>query len=208
MGDTPFTAKMNTAQISALSAVTAKVRCAVKLPLGVDAAFNDYEASIAISHVNGCQFVRIPVFVDTVVFTDGIIYPCARDAMLYRKNTGAQDIMILADIQVKHTYNLSGQITVEASAKNASDCGADAVIVTGSSIGAETPIEMIERVKKIVNIPVIAGSGVNSKNIDLQLNIADGCIVGSSLKKDGVITNPISEELVRDVLNNLRRQTK
>jgi membrane complex biogenesis BtpA family protein len=205
MGDGPFSVKLNTAQISALSAAVTKVRAAVKIPVGVDAAINDYEASLAIAHINGCQFVRIPVFVDTVVFTDGIINPCARACMLYRKNLGAEKVMILGDIQVKHTHNLIPQITIEESAKNAADSGADGIIVTGSTVGAETPIEMIRRVKKVVKIPVIAGSGVNEKNIDEQLTIADGAIIGSSLKVDGVLTNPISGELVSGVLKNLHR---
>jgi membrane complex biogenesis BtpA family protein len=205
MGDTPFSIKLSTAQISALSVVAAKVRDAVKIPIGVDAAFNDYEASIAIAHINGCQFVRIPVFVDTVLFTGGIINPCAGQCLLYRKNMGALNIMILADVQVKHTHNLISRVSIEESAKNAADCGADALIITGSTIGAETPIEMIAKAKKVVKIPVIAGSGINEKNINEQLNIADGAIIGSSLKKDGIITNPISGELVRRVLQNLHR---
>ncbi|MDR3173078.1 MAG: BtpA/SgcQ family protein [Treponema sp.] len=205
MGDTPFSIKLSTAQISALSTAVAKVRETVKIPIGVDAAFNDYEASIAIAHINGCQFVRIPVFVDTVLFTDGIINPCARECLLYRKNMGALNLMILGDVQVKHTHNLISQVPIEESAKNAADCGADAVIITGSTVGAETPIEMIAKAKKVVKIPVIAGSGVNAKNINEQLNIADGAIIGSSLKKDGIITNPISGELVRGVLQNLHR---
>jgi membrane complex biogenesis BtpA family protein len=206
MGDSPFSARLNTAQISALSAVTAKIRAVTHIPVGVDAAFNDFEASISIAHFNDCQFVRIPVFVDTVIFTDGIIMPCARKCLLYRKSLNAQDVMILADIQVKHTYNLTPGIPIEASAKNAADCGADAIIVTGSAIGSETPIEMISKVKKAVKIPVIAGSGVNAKNINEQLNTADGAIIGSSLKKDGVISNPISGELVCEVLGNLYRE--
>ncbi|MDR2629450.1 MAG: BtpA/SgcQ family protein [Spirochaetaceae bacterium] len=204
MGDTPFAVKLSTAQISALSVAVAKVREKITIPVGVDAAFNDYEASIAIAGINGCQFVRIPVFVDTVLFTDGIINPCARECLLYRKNMNAQNIMILGDVQVKHTRNLIPQ-DIEESAKNAADCGADAIIITGSTIGAETPLEMIARVKKAVKIPVIAGSGVNAKNINEQLNIADGAIIGSSLKKDGIITNPISGDLVRGVLQNLHR---
>lgn len=205
MGDAPFSAKLSVAQTAALSTAAAKAVDAVKIPVGVDAAFNDYEASIAIAHINGCRFVRIPVFVDTVLFTDGLITPCARDCLLYRRSLGAQDVMILADIQVKHTRNLAADIPIEESAKNAVDCGADAIIVTGSTIGSETPIEMIARAKKVVKIPVIAGSGVNADNIDEQLKIADGAIIGSSLKKEGIISNPISGELVRNVLKNLHR---
>lgn len=205
MGDGPFSVKLDTAQAVSLAVATDRVRKAVKIPVGVDAAFCDHEASLSIAHSTGCQFVRIPVFVDTVEFYGGLITPCARACMIYRKNLNAEDIMVLADIQVKHTNMLLPHVTIEKSAKNAVDCGADAVIVTGSAIGETTPIEMIERVKKVVKIPVVAGSGVNAQNIDAQLSIADGAIIGSSLKEGGILSNPISGELVRQVLAGLRR---
>lgn len=205
MGDDPFAALLETPQIAALSAATALVKKAVKIPVGVDAAFNDCVASLSIAKVSDCDFVRIPVFVDSVEFYDGFITPCARLCMLTRKNLDAKNIMILADVQVKHTNMVLPQVTIESSAKSAASCGADAIIVTGSAIGVETPLEMIQRVKKVVNLPVIAGSGVNAHNINEQLNIADGAIIGSSLKKDGVLTNPISYDLVREVLKELEK---
>ena len=83
MGDTPFSALLNTAQIAALSAAAIEVRKAVKIPIGIDAAFNDCKASLAIAGIAGADFVRVPVFVDTVVFTDGYIMPCAKECMEY-----------------------------------------------------------------------------------------------------------------------------
>lgn len=205
MGDDPFAALLETPQIAALSAVTALVKKAVKIPVGVDAAFNDCVASLSIAKINGCDFVRIPVFVDSVEFYGGMITPCARLCMQTRKNLDAENIMVLADVQVKHTNMVLPQVTIESSAKAAAGCGADAIIVTGTAIGIETPIEMIQRVKKVVKLPVIAGSGVNANNIDEQLNIADGAVIGSSLKKDGVLSNPISYDLVREVLDGLNK---
>lgn len=205
MGDTPFSAKLSIAQIAALSAATMVVKESVNIPVGVDAAFNDCKASIAIAAITGATFVRIPVFVDTVLFTDGIINPVARECMIYRKQLGADHIKILADVQVKHSHMLLPNITIEESAKEACGNGADAIIVTGSSVGSETPIQMIDRVKSVVNVPVLAGSGVNSSNIKEQLNIADGAIIGSSLKKDGVLTNPISYDLVRELVDALNK---
>lgn len=205
MGDSPFGVKLDLMQRITLTVATQKVRDAVKIPVGVDAAFCDWEADLAIAYSTGCQFVRIPVFVDTVEFYGGLITPCARECMNYRKQMGLNDIMILADIQVKHTNMLLPHVSIEKSAQNAVDCGADAIIVTGSAIGKETPIEMIKRVKTVSKLPVIAGSGVNAQNIDEQLNIADGAIIGSSLKQGGVLSNPISEELVKNVLNGLHR---
>lgn len=205
MGDTPFSALLNTAQIAALSAAAIEVRKAVKIPIGIDAAFNDCKASLAIAGIAGADFVRVPVFVDTVVFTDGYIMPCAKECMEYRKQLNLSHVKILADVQVKHAHMLLPHIAVEQSAKEAAANGADAIIVTGSEIGVETPIDMIARVKKAVSLPVFAGSGVNASNISEQMQTADGAIIGSSLKKGGILTNPIDYDLVREVIEGLKR---
>ena len=63
---------------------------------------------------------------------------------------------------------------------------------------------MIRRVKKVVNIPVFAGSGVKASNIKSQMEIADGAIIGSSLKEGGILTNPISYDLVKEVMDGLK----
>ena len=51
---------------------------------------------------------------------------------------------------------------------------------------------------------MLAGSGVNAENIHDQLQTADGAIIGSSLKEGGILTNPISYELVKKVLDGLK----
>ena len=204
MGDTPFTALLKT-QVTALTAAAMAVRDKISIPFGIDAAFNDCEVSIAIAAITGASFVRIPVFVDTVLFSDGIIYPCANKCMSTRKNLHAEHVKILADVQVKHSTMLSSNISIEQSAKDAVSNGADGILVTGSAIGVETPIEMIKRVQKVVNVPVLAASGVNAHNIKEQLQIADGCIIGSSLKKGGVISNPIDYDLVCEVVSAYRK---
>ncbi|MGD1817378.1 MAG: BtpA/SgcQ family protein [Pleomorphochaeta sp.] len=203
MCDDPLSVKLDTAQAVALSAIVARIREKVALPIGIDAAFCDYEVALSIAKFNNCQFVRIPVFVDRVQFFGGVIDPCARECVLYRKNLNAEDIMILADIQVKHT-NLITPTPIEASAKNAVACGADAVIVTGSTTGESTPLEMIEKVNKVVNVPVIVGSGANKDNIKSQFAIADGAIIGSSLKEKGILTNPIIFEKVDELIKAIK----
>jgi uncharacterized protein len=201
MGDGPLNDKLDIAQIAALSAVTAHVRAAVTIPIGVDAAFNDYEAALSIAKINNASFIRIPVFVDTVVFNGGIVEPCARRAVIYRNQLGAQDIKILADIQVKHSFLLVPEVTIEDSAKNAVASGADMLIVTGTTTGQETPIDLIRRVKKVTDRPIIVGSGINHENIKTQLGIASGAIIGSSLKEHGKLTNPISFDLTKRVID-------
>ncbi len=203
MGDGPFNHELDTEQSVALAVVSTLVKEKINIPVGIDAAFNDYKTALSIAKAIGADFVRIPVFVDTVMYYNGTIQPCSRKAVLFRKKINAENVKILADVQVKHTYMVNPNISVVDSAKQAASCYADGIIVTGSSIGLETPIDMIKQVKKAVKIPVFAGSGVNAQNIKEQLNIADGAIIGSSLKEGGVISNPISYKLTKEVLNGL-----
>jgi membrane complex biogenesis BtpA family protein len=204
MGDNPFGVVLDTEQSCALAAISALIAQKVKIPIGIDAAMNDYKTSISIAKAIGGSFVRIPVFVDTVEFFGGIITPCAREAMIFRKNLQAEDIKILADIQVKHTHMVLPHVSIEDSARAAESCGADAIIVTGTHIGVETPIDIIKRVRNVTKLPLIAGSGVKTSNIKEQLSIADGAIVGSSLKEGGIIENPVSLELSSELINALK----
>ncbi len=203
MGDGPFGINLDIEQSCALAAISALVAQKVNLPIGIDAAMNDYATAFSIAKAIGADFVRLPVFVDTVEFFGGIIKPCAREAMKFRQNLGAENVKILADIQVKHTHMLLPHVTIEDSAKSAEACGADAIIVTGTHIGVETPIDIIKRVKQVTKLPVIAGSGVKTTNIKEQLQIADGAIVGSSLKEGGNIENPVSLELCTELIRAL-----
>ena len=45
--------------------------------------------------------------------------------------------------------------------------------------------------------PVIAGSGVDARNLATVLETADALIVGTAFKHDGVTTNPVETERVR-----------
>lgn len=192
--DYPMTNYLQLEQVAALAAVAQAVKEVINIPMGIDAAFTDTKASIAIAVAVGADFIRVPVFVDTVVTADGIAYPAAGEAIRYRRMLGGENIQILADIQTKHTHMLSNDVSIEESAELAAESGADAIIVTGQHTGAATPIDTIERVRKVVNIPVMVGSGFSIKNAEEQLKLIDGAIVGSAFKVDGKISNPIDYE--------------
>ena len=200
--DVPFKTKMETAQISALAAVSALVKSEISVPLGIDAAFCDHEAAISTALAAGADFVRLAVFVDTVVGPSGIMNPCSADALRYRKTIGADNVKILADVQVKYTHMLSPAVSLEESAVNAEASGADGIIVTGRHTGGETPLESLERVKKAVGIPVVIGSGFKIENAMEQLEVADGAIVGTSLNTDGIA----DEDKIMQLMKKLGRK--
>ena len=198
--DQPFLRNLTLEQLTTMAAVSREIKVSTKLPVGIDVAFNQFKGSLAIAKSVGADFVRIPVFVDRVDSLSGIYEPSCSEALKYRKQLDAENILILADIQVKETILINKGVSLEESAKLAERNGADAVIVTGTETGGETPVEAIIKVKKLVQIPVLVGSGVNSSNVSEQLKIANGAIVGSSLKSEN---NEVDQVKVQQLVNQI-----
>ncbi len=92
------------------------------------------------------------------------------------------------------------KVPIEREAREAAYRGkADGLIVTSQETGSSPQLETVKRVKNAVpDFPVIIGSGINSKNAKEFLEIADGAIAGSSLKKS--IVSPIDINLVRTLI--------
>jgi membrane complex biogenesis BtpA family protein len=198
--DSPFTRETLPAHtIAALTLAVGSVRANTSLPIGVNALRNDAVAGIAIAHICGAQFVRINVFVGAAVTDQGIIQGAARAAVLCRKELGA-DVAIFADVFVKHAVQLGGG-SLEDSAKDAGERGlADALIVSGTATGADTDPDDARRVKIAVpNLPILIGSGFRLDSASALLKYADGAIVGTSVKRDCLVANPVDTEQVRQL---------
>jgi hypothetical protein len=58
----------------------------------------------------------------------------------------------------------------------------------------------LENVKSKVNIPVVVGSGINKNNIKEQLQVADALIIGTYLRTDGKMSEPIDAMKAEEVM--------
>ncbi len=194
LGDEPYLVGEPTPeQLALMAGVTRLVSRNTGIPIGVNVQFNAWQAELAIAHTCGAQFVRVEVFVDTVISAQGIVSPCSAQITRYRHSLNAEGIQLWADIQTKYTTNIIPKALIQ-SAKDAQNAGADALIVTGAATGEVTPLEAVAEVKKVVSLPVLVGSGTNVENVSQVLQIADGAIVGSSLKEAGLATNRVSKD--------------
>ena len=69
---------------------------------------------------------------------------------------------------------------------------ADAICVSGVLTGKAVNVEELKKTKeKIKDIPVFANTGVSIDNVEEIFKVADGCVIGSHLKYDGVTWNNI-----------------
>ena len=196
--DAPFAKDVvPTVTVAAMTRAVLAVRNATSLPLGVNVLRNDIRSALAIAHVCGAQFVRCNVYVGASVTDQGIIEGAARAAVLTRRELNA-DVAIWADVCVKHARQLGTDVLEEA-AKDAVLRGlADALIVSGAATGSLTDPADAHAVKLVLPCtPVLIGSGFDLETAASLLAHADGAIVGTSLKPNHDVTQPISPERVR-----------
>jgi membrane complex biogenesis BtpA family protein len=196
-GDAPFCKDSVEAHtVAAMTLAVSAVRAAVKIPVGVNVLRNDSRSALAIAAVTGASFIRVNVHTGAMLTDQGLIEGQAYETIRFRKELGAE-IKILADVLVKHAVPLGDQ-TLEQAAKDTVYRGlADALIVTGSGTGEPTAMEDVLRTKEAVpDYPLLVGSGVHEGNVADLLSLADGVIVGTSLKEDGMVTNPVDQARV------------
>ena len=197
LGDAPFSkGRVEARTISAMTLAVEAVRNVVNVPVGVNVLRNDSKSAIAIAAITGADFIRVNVHTGAMITDQGIVEGNAYETMRYRKELGAE-IKVFADVFVKHAVPLGNQ-SIEQAARDTAYRGlADAIVVTGAGTGERTSVEDVVRAGKAVpDFPVLVGSGVDEENIAELLSVADGVIVGTSLKEDGVTTNPVDKTRV------------
>ncbi len=179
--DTPHTELASEGANSILSIVCDKIRNMTSLPLGICTLWNDYKVSLSIAKICKLQFVRIPVFVNSVETSYGKIFACPEKIIDFQKSIQAQDIAIFNDIHVKHSTLIS-RLNLLDSAILSKKFGSSAVIITGKWTADSPLIEDLQTVKKWGGLPVLVGSGANLENKTDLINHSDGLIVGTYFK--------------------------
>jgi membrane complex biogenesis BtpA family protein len=175
--------KIDSSVVVAMSYLIGEIRKRTKLPLGASVLWNDYEVALALAKTHDLQFIRVPVFVDTVKPYCGEIKGEAKEVVAERKRLGVDNVAIFADIHVKHAKLLS-KMSITASAKKAIKEGADALIMTGSWTGVQPDTIEMQKVRGVISdFPIFVGSGASIENVQNLLRSATGVIVSTSLKK-------------------------
>jgi membrane complex biogenesis BtpA family protein len=155
-----------------------------ELQLGIILEAHDPLAMLAVANACGASFVRIKVYAGAMVKAQGVLHGRGAEALAFRQQLGAPQIALLADVHDRTGYSLAKE-PIEFAAGQAQKSGADALILTGHSL-AETRAHVKSVRNEGVTLPLIVGGGANLENIADILSFADGVVVSSTLKKEGV----------------------
>jgi membrane complex biogenesis BtpA family protein len=186
-----------------LEAVTAQAVAARKIkemsgvPVGVNVIHNGWQAELAIAVAAGLDFMRVCILTGARLWDTGDLdQGCAADLLRRRKELGMEHLKLFADVDKKHSLPFPG-LDLETHIEWTEFYRADALIVSGRMTGDAPPLEKVRRAREAATRPILMGSGTTAENIADFLQYADGAIVGSSLKVDGVAENPVDVERVR-----------
>jgi membrane complex biogenesis BtpA family protein len=200
--DRPHRVEAARETIAAMSRITRELVLSARAArVGVEILLNDPEASIAVAGMAGARFIRTDYFVDPMTRPEhgGEMRIDPDGLMDYRRRIGASEVLVFADVQVKYARMLVER-SLSESARLAREKGADAIVVTGTVTG-EPPalVDLAEARRGALDVPVLVGSGFDRENALALLSIADGAIVGTSLKSGSAIDPEKVKELVRRI---------
>lgn len=200
-GDAPFIKDLAApSTIAAMALAVNALRETGGLPIGVNVLRNDVLGAVAVASMAGGSFVRANIYVGAAVTDQGLIEGRAEEVQTLIRRLDA-DIAIWADIDVKHAVPLAPRPLSDL-AEDAVERGlAAAVIVTGRATGQPAALDDLEAVQAAVpHAPRYVGSGVTAENAASLFRAATGVIVGTSVKRDGLLTNPVDPTRVQAIV--------
>ena len=175
--------------VAAMTAIGRAVRGEVPLPLGVQVLAGANREALAVALASGGSFIRAEGFVFAHVADEGLIQADAAELLRTRRALGAEAIRVFADVKKKHSaHAITSDVSLADTARAAEFFLADGVIVTGTATGRAAAARDVAEAAGAVSIPTLVGSGVTPGNLG-EFAAADGFIVGSFLKRDGLWSN-------------------
>jgi membrane complex biogenesis BtpA family protein len=200
--DLPYQLKVGPEIPAAMAAVIGELRPAVRVPFGVNILW-DAIASLALARATGAAFIR-EVLTGVYESDLGMIEPRIGEIAGYRSAIGADGVALFDNIQPEFASAVGGRGVAER-AKGAAFLGMDAILISGPAAGVPFEMSDLSRAKAAApDVPVIANTGVRAERVAEIFAVADGAIVGTSLKTDGITWNPVDPARAERLMEAVR----
>jgi membrane complex biogenesis BtpA family protein len=191
--------------VAAMAIIGNEVKNECALPVGVQILAGANIEAMAVAHAAGLDFVRAEGYAYAHIADEGLIEASAAKLLRYRKMIGAERVQVWADVKKKHSaHAITADVSLGQTAETIEFMGADCVIVTGSVTGEAPQLKDVREAKGHCHLPVFLGSGITESNIEQFYEEADGFIIGSAFKIDGLWSNTVDPNRVTQFVHRLR----
>lgn len=187
-----------------MARVIGQVRDLLTVPFGVDVLW-DPMATIDLAAATGADFAREVVtgaYAGDLGLWDTDVGAAARR----RRRVGAGRTRLLFNIVPEGAEQLATRDLARVTRSTVFNAAPDALCVSGLTAGSPTDLSQLATVKAAAgDVPVLVNTGVTVGSAAACLEIADGAVVGTTLKQDGVFRNRVDPERVAALMDEVRR---
>lgn len=199
----PYLTKVETVTVAAMGRVIGELLEEIEVPFGVNVLW-DPKASLDLAVATGAVFVR-EIFTGVYASDFGLWNTNCGEVIRHQHAINAQDVRLLFNIVPEAAAYLAPRDVAEIARSTVFNTQPDALCVSGLTAGTEVSTEDLRLVKDAVtDTPVFANTGVRLANVEKQLAVADGAIIGTAFKKDGDIWNPVDPERVFVLMDRVK----
>ena len=195
----PYLTKTEPITAISMARVIGELQSEIKVPFGVNVLW-DGEASIELATATGASFVR-EIFTGVYASDFGLWNTNVGQAARHRSRLGASNVKLLFNIVPESAVYLSERSIEDITKSTVFASLPDGLCVSGLTAGAATDTQILTKVKAAAgNTPVFVNTGVRANNAADQLAIADGAVIGTFFKKDGIFENPADQSRVEELM--------
>ena len=199
----PYLTKVEPITYVTMARVIGEVRKDIRVPHGVNVLW-DPKATIDLAVATGAMFVR-EIFSGVYASDFGIWNTNAGEVVRHQHRIGGGKIKLLFNIVPEAAAYLGNRTFADIARSTVFNHRPDALCVSGLTAGVPSSASALKEVKAVVpDVPVFANTGVRLSNIEEQLSVADGAVVGTTFKRDGYIWNEVDSERVKEFMTKAK----
>jgi membrane complex biogenesis BtpA family protein len=199
----PYLTRVHTVTVAAMARVIGELLGEIRVPFGVNVLW-DPKASLDLAVSTGASFVR-EIFSGVYASDFGLWNPDCGEIVRHQHAIGAGGVRLFFNIVPEAAQYLANRDVVEIARSTVFNHRPDAICVSGLVAGTQANLGVLQRVKEAVPAtPVFANTGVRLENLEEQLKIADGAVVGTTFKFGGVFENHVDEARVRAFMEKVK----
>lgn len=199
----PYLTDVKTETVAAMARIIGELKNDIKIPFGVNVLW-DAKKSLDLAMATGALFVR-EIFSGVYASDFGLWNTNAGETVRHQYRIGAENVKLLFNIVPEAAQYLASRDIQSVAKSTVFNNRPDALCVSGLVAGAETDSQILKNVKDSVpETVVLANTGVRVENLEIQLSIADGAVVGTTFKHDGKFENHVDQVRVKSFMDKVK----
>jgi membrane complex biogenesis BtpA family protein len=198
----PYLTRVKPETTAAMARIIGELMAEITVPFGVNVLW-DPMASIDLAAATGAKFIR--EIISGVYASDFGLWNTDVGETIRHKMRLAPDLRLLFNIVPEAASYLGNRDIADIARSTVFNNRPDALCVSGLTAGAEADTAVLGSVKKAVpDTIVLCNTGCRIDNVERQLSVADGAVVGSTFKIDGKFENVVDPARVKAFMDKVK----